>query len=312
MLKNLFSYREYHFDFIGKKKIFYIIAILLIVPGLIVTAISGLNAGIEFTGGTRIALTYTNDVDIADVRATASEILSQTPSVNESTEGTFTIRAETLSEDMQKEVIAALGELGELDETQTNITLIGPTIGQELLRNALWALLIASALMLVYITFRFKFNYAFTAVFALLQDVLVIVSVFAIFRLEVDSAFIAAILTTIGYSINNTIIIFDRIRENSNYYAKKEFSVLINDSINQTLTRTINTVLAVLFLLLALMIFGGETTKTFILAIIIGLTSGFFTSVFVVGNLLNDLTRFLNKRKQNQKGKTGSPAKDKA
>lgn len=301
MFKNLFGYKEHNINFISKKKIFYIIALILIVPGLIMTAFSGLNAGIEFTGGTRIVVSYTDDVELSAVRDTVSGIVSQTPTVNESTEGSFSIRTETLSEEDQASLIASLGELGTLDSTKTNITLIGPTIGSELLRNALWALLIAAVLILVYITIRFKFNYALTAIVALLHDVLVIISIFAIFRIEVESAFIAAILTTIGYSINNTIIIFDRVRENSGLYGKKELPVLVNESINQTLGRTINTILAVLFLLLALMIFGGETTKIFILAMVIGLVAGFFSSVCLVGNLLIDITRLTSKKGSSKK-----------
>ena len=116
-------------------------------------------------------------------------------------------------------------------------------------------------------------------------------SIFTIFRIEVDSSFVAAILTIVGYSINNTIIIFDHIRENTGYNGKQEFSLLVNTSINQTLTRTINTVLAVLILLFALLIFGGDTTKNFVLALTIGMFAGFYSSVFLVGNILNDITR---------------------
>ena len=145
--------------------------------------------------------------------------------------------------------------------------------------------------MLLYITIRFKFNYAITAILALAHDVLVMLSVFAIFRIEVDSSFVAAILTIVGYSINNTIIIFDRIRENTGYNSKQEFSLLVNQSINQTISRTVNTVLAVLILLIALLIFGGDTTKNFVLALTVGMVAGFYSSVFLVGNLLNDITK---------------------
>lgn len=301
LFNKIFGYKEFHFSFIGKKKLFYIIALIVIVPGLLVTLFSGLNAGIEFTGGVKMIVTYTADVDIVDVREAVSPIVKQTPTINESTNNNFSIRTESLGEEDIAKIVSALAEIGPLEAEKTTTTSIGPTVGKELLSNARWALLIACALMLAYITIRFKFNYAVTAIISLLHDVLVIVSIFAILRIEVDSAFIAAILTTIGYSINNTIIIFDRIRENANYYPKKDFAVLINESINQTLTRNINTILAVLFLLAALLFFGGATTKMFILAMIIGVIAGFYSSVFIVGNLLIDITRFADKNKHSKK-----------
>ena len=291
LMNKLFGFKEYHFDFIGKKKILYIIALLVIIPGICVMIFSGLNLGIDFTGGTIVKITYTQDIDIADVRAVVSDMVNQTPTINDSEDNSFVIRTEDLGDEQTKAMVSALEELGPVDAELTRTNRIGPTIGGELLSNARWAILIAGVLMLLYITIRFKFNYAITAILALAHDVLVILSVFAIFRIEVDSSFVAAILTIVGYSINNTIIIFDRIRENTGYNSKQEFSLLVNQSINQTISRTVNTVLAVLILLIALLIFGGDTTKNFVLALTVGMVAGFYSSVFLVGNMLNDITK---------------------
>lgn len=291
ILDKLFGFKEHHFDFIGKKKIFYIIALLVIIPGICVMIFSGLNLGIDFTGGSIVKITYTEDVDIADVRAVVSDMVAQTPTINESDDNSFVIRTEDLGDEQTKAMVSALEGLGPVNGELTQIDRIGPTIGSELLSNARWAIIIAAALMLLYITIRFKFNYALTAILALAHDVLVMLSFFAIFRVEVDSSFVAAILTIVGYSINNTIIIFDRIRENTGYNSKQEFPLLVNQSINQTISRTVNTVLAVLFLLLALLIFGGDTTKNFVLALTVGMVAGFYSSVFLVGNMLNDITK---------------------
>jgi len=307
IFKKLFGYKEHHFNFTGKRKIYYIIALAVIIPGLLITAISGLNAGIDFTGGTIFKITYTDDVELADVRDSASQLVAHTPSVNQSEENQFTIRTEDLSEEESDAMLEALAQLGTIDQSMTSVDTIGPTIGAELLSNARWALLIAAALMLLYITIRFRFNYALAAIIALAHDVLVIVSIFAIFRIEVNSEFVAAILTILGYSINNTIVIFDRIRENDTG-SIKDFTGIINTSINQTLGRTINTVLAVLFLLFALFIFGGDTTKTFVLALIIGMFAGFYSSVFLVGNVLDFITKHIGS-KNNKTYKKAKPAK---
>ncbi len=282
------NHKEFKFDFVGKRKLWYGIAIIFIVPGLLVSAISGMNLGIDFTGGSIIEVQYDSPVELNMVRDTVSSAVGHTPSVNEGADNTFIIRTEELEEAESIALIDQLEELGSLNLLRNNR--IGPVVGQELMANARWAMLIAGVLMLIYISIRFRFNYAITAVAALLHDVLVVFSIFAIFRIEIDSSFIAAILTIIGYSINNTIVIFDRIRENEAGRGKQTRWELINTSINQTLTRTIITTLVVLILLFALLLFGGETTKNFILALIIGMFAGFFSSVFLAGNLLGWLS----------------------
>ena len=305
----LFAFKEHHFDFISKRKIFYIIALIFIVPGLVFAAISGLNAGIDFTGGMIFNITYTDDVDLASVRQTASQYLEQTPSVNSSAANQFIIRTEELTSEQSDALLAGLGELGNIDESMTSTDLIGPTIGSELLRNAIWALVIAGVLMLLYITIRFRFNYAITAIAALAHDVLVLISIFAIFRIEVNSEFIAAILTIVGYSINNTIVIFDRIRENQRLGTERDLPTLVNTSINQTLGRTINTVVALLILLCALFVLGGATTKTFVLALIIGMFAGFYSSVFLVGNIFCFITKVTGGKAKTARRQTKAKAK---
>lgn len=315
-MSNIFGYKEFHFDFLGKKKIWYIIALVVIIPGLLLALFSGMNLGIDFTGGSIIKIQYEQPVELSAVRDTVTAIVSQTPLVNEGDGNAFIIRTEELTQEQSSAVVDALAELGAFVPQSTFQEMIGPTIGAELLANARWALLIAGVLMLLYITIRFKFNYAVTAIAALVHDVLVIISVFAIFRIEVDNAFVAAILTIVGYSINNTIVIFDRIRENATYQQHNKLSraQLINLSINQTLTRTINTVLAVLLLLVSLLLFGGETTRNFIFAMTVGMVAGFFSSVFLVGNLLNDLSAHLTPKwggdkKSNRAAKKPAAAK---
>ncbi|MCR4962996.1 MAG: protein translocase subunit SecF [Firmicutes bacterium] len=282
------KHREFHFDIVGKRKIWYIIALAVIIPGLLICIFSGLNLGIDFTGGNILEVSYQSDVNLADVRDTVGKFVDQTPAVNQGEGSQFLIKTEEMEENESQALRDALSQLGQ-DMTVLRSGRIGPVIGSELLSNARWALLLAAILMLAYITFRFRFHNAITAIVALLHDVMIIISIFAIFRIEVDSAFIAIILTILGYSINNTIVIFDRIRENDKYGGQKNFPELVNLSINQTLNRTINTSIAVLILLLCMLFLGGVTTRTFIFGLTIGIVAGFYSSVFLVGPILVEL-----------------------
>lgn len=290
-MTNIFGYKQFSFNFVGKKLLWYIIALCVIVPGLVVLCISGLNQGIDFTGGTYMIVRYDQAVELSDVREVVSRNVEQTPTINESEDNTFTIKTEELTNESSDALLADLETLGQM--TVRSNQLVGPVIGSELLRNAKLALIIAGVLMLLYITIRFKFNFALTAILALCHDVLVLISIFAIFRIEVNSYFIAAILTILGYSINNTIVVYDRIRENIGLQNQKDSAAIVNASINETLTRSINTTLAVLILLLSLLFFGGETTRDFVLAMTIGVCAGFFSSSFLAGNLLLDLSNLI-------------------
>lgn len=281
---------RFNIDFLGKRKIWYAISVVILVAGLLSLMFRGLNLGIDFTGGNILQLEFSQTVTAEDLRATVSEYVEATPTIQESDNNTFLIR----TEDMTEETSQAL-----LDDIEANLSpfeilrneRIGPVIGQELITNAWIALALALLLMLLYITIRFRFNFAVSAIVPLMHDALVMLSLFSILQFEVDSTFVAAILTILGYSINSTIVIFDRIRENREMHPKQDFESLVNDSINQTLGRSVNTSLAVLLLIASLFIFGGDTTRAFSLALIIGIVSGGYSSVFIAGPILTDITR---------------------
>lgn len=281
---------RFNFDFLGKRKIWYAISVVILVAGLVSLMVRGLNLGIDFTGGNILQLEFAQTVTAEDLRATVSEYVSATPTIQESDNNTFLIR----TEDMSEETSQAL-----LDDIEANLSTfeilrnerIGPVIGQELITNAWIALLLALLLMLLYITIRFRFNFAVSAIIPLMHDALVMLSLFSILQFEVDSTFVAAILTILGYSINSTIVIFDRIRENREMHPKQDFNSLVNDSINQTLGRSVNTSLAVLLLIASLFFFGGDTTRAFSMALMIGIISGGYSSVFIAGPILTDITR---------------------
>ncbi|WP_027718165.1 protein translocase subunit SecF [Desulfovirgula thermocuniculi] len=265
--------------FIKLRRIWYAVSLAVILPGLISLMVRGLNLGIDFTGGNILEIRYEQEVPVEKVReVVAAQGLEASRGIQKSGGATYLIRTRHLAQEEQDKLMAALGSLGRYQVLRNEA--VGPTIGRELTQKALLALAIASVLMVIYITVRFEFKQAVAAIIALLHDALVVTGVFSLFRLEVDSAFVAAILTILGYSINDTIVIFDRIRENMLSRKKGEsLEDLVNASIWQTLTRSINTVLTVVFVLVALYFLGGSTIRNFVLAILIGVISGAYSSI---------------------------------
>lgn len=278
------------FSFVQHRKIWYIISLLVIVPGLISLALQGLNLGIEYTGGNLMEVRLSQDVTINQVRDVVEELeLGSARNVQKSGTDVFMIRTRDLTEDESARLITTLEQrFGQM--VLLGNEMVSPTIGKELAYKAILALLVAAALMLLYITFRFEFKQGLAAVLGLLHNTFIVLGVFSIFQLEVDGAFVAAILTVIGYSINDTIIIFDRMRENMKMRKKDEtLEDLVNVSLWQTLTRSVNTVLTVIFVLVALLLLGGATISNLILALLIGITSGVYASIFIASNLWYDL-----------------------
>ncbi len=279
-----------HIDVVNKRKLWYAISAVLLLVGVVSLLFRGLNLGIDFTGGNIMQLQFSQTVTSEELRSVVSSYVEATPTIQASDNNVFLIRTEVMPEEQSNQLLTQVeSELGSFEILRNER--IGPVIGAELIANAWWALLLALALMLLYITVRFRFNFAVSAIVPLMHDALMVLGIFSILQVEVDSTFVAAILTVLGYSINSTIVIFDRIRENRELHPKQGFTDLINESINQTLGRSINTSVAVLLLVLCLFLFGGDTTKAFSLALVIGVIAGAYSSVFIAGSILSDLTR---------------------
>lgn len=274
-------------DFIGKRKIWYALSLIIIIPGIISLMFQGLNLGIDFAGGNIMQVKFQQEVSIEEIRAELSKENLGSSKIQLMDDGSYQIKTPVLAQEEQDALMAKIsGDLGELEILRSE--LVGPTVGKELLTNGLVSLAIAVCLIVAYISYRFEFKFALAAIIALFHDVLITISVFSLLQLEVDSTFIAAVLTIFGYSINDTIVIFDRIRENMHGVKKAQLAEMINHSIMQSLSRSINTSLSTLILLVALFIFGGQTTKVFVLALIIGITSGAYSSIFNASPLWYD------------------------
>jgi preprotein translocase subunit SecF len=286
-----------NFEIVKRRKIWYLLSLFIIIPGIISLFIQGLNLGIDFEGGNLMQIKFTQEVSSSEVRDVFSQHVEEGFSVQETEDNNYLVRTAVMSEEQNQAIIADLtSQLGENEVLRNEH--VGPVIGKELTLNALYALVIASVLMVIYITFRFEFRFAIAAIIALLHDVFVILGVFSFLQLEVDSSFVAAVLTIVGYSINDTIVIFDRIRENLNITRKiEDITKLVNESLMQTLARSINTVLTTLFPLVALLLFGGVTIKTFALALFIGIVSGCYSSIFIASSIWIDLRNIYTQKK---------------
>ena len=288
------------FDIAGRGKMWFIISLLVIVPGLISFATRGFNFGIDFTGGTIIDLKFSQPVAIAQVRESLKpfgldgatiQLSGETSDVATSTD--VMIRTVDLEEVQRKEVMAAIREkVGGYEVLREEK--VGAVIGGELILNAILALVISWMLIILYVAYRFELRFGLAAVAALVHDILIVLAFFSFTQRQVDSSFVAALLTVVGYSINDTIVIFDRIRENLKLHFRRGGNVveLVNRSIYQTLTRSLYTVFTCLFTTFALFFFGGETTKDFAFALIVGFMSGCYSSIFIAGPLWLEFRKF--------------------
>ncbi|MFZ5639566.1 MAG: protein translocase subunit SecF [Bacillota bacterium] len=292
-------------NIIGRRKIWFAISLAVIGLGIIsmiyrtATVGTPLNVGIDFTGGNIFGVEFKKPVTVQEVRGVLNGLDLGNSVIQKTGTNEVLIRTRVLDKEGQDKVLSAFEkEIGPYNSDKLRLDKVGPTIGKELTRNALLALTVASVLMVIYITFRFEFLFGIAAIFALLHDVFVTVGVFSIFWWEIDSSFVAAVLTIIGYSINDTIVIFDRIRENLHKRKKGEdVESLVNDSVLQTMTRSINTVLTVVIVLVALLVFGGGTIRNFTLAMLIGVVSGAYSSIFNASPLWVEFRNFARKRR---------------
>ena len=279
---------KFQANIVGKRKLFYIVSVVLILAGMVSMLFQGLNLGIDFTSGNKMIVQFEQDVNIAELRNTLAENGLTGSKIQELDDGSYVLKTSKLTQDMEEALISALeAKFGALDVQSSS--LIGPSIGAELKKSAAIALTLAVILMLCYITFRFELHFAIAGILALFHDVLAVVAVFSIFQLEVDSTFIAALLTVFGYSINDKIVVFDRIRENLTKVRKEELADLVNTSIAQSFTRSMNTSISTLILLLALLFFGGTTTRIFVLAMAIGVVAGTYSSLCIASPIWYDI-----------------------
>lgn len=279
-------------DFVKHRKVFYSISIGITLIGIIFLFVFKLNLGIDFTSGTRIEIASKEALTTEQIKTEIDKFDIETKDIRLAGTNNENAVVRTVGV-LDKQEIAELKDHFKKDYgSEPNISTVSPTVGKELAKNAMKALLIASLGIILYVSVRFEWRMAIPAVLALIHDAFFIITIFSLLRLEVDITFIAAVLTIVGYSINDTIVTFDRIRENLRHSRKiktvEELENIVNISIRQTLTRSINTVLTVLVTVVALAIFGSEAIRNFSIALFIGLICGVYSSLLIASQLWLD------------------------
>ncbi len=285
---------------IKNRKMYYFISLAIIIVGLVMLATKGLNYGIDFTGGTSIQIKIGKMITVDEAREVMSEYDKEASIVHVGKEKDEIIikSSKNFDNDEINNIIDKFVAKFDIKNREFQSEKFESTMGDEIKKKALLSAFIASVGMLIYITWRFEFKFAVAAIVALLHDVLITLSVYAIFRIPANSAFIAAILTILGYSINDTIVIFDRIREETKLNPRQSVEDTINGSIRKSLTRTINTSLTTLVSVLILYIVGVEDVKVLSLPLIFGIISGTYSSLFIASPIWYGLK---NRKKLNTK-----------
>ncbi|HHY31889.1 MAG TPA: protein translocase subunit SecF [Firmicutes bacterium] len=277
-------------NIIGKRRLFLAISGILVACGIIALLTRGLNLGVDFTGGSLLRLRFERPVTASEVSEalTSRELadMNLRKAVVQPIGGTndVQVRAQVggrpLNDEQVGRIVATLSQrIGQVSVIESQM--VEGVIGRELLSRALTAVVISWIGIIIYVSVRFEFKFAVAAVLALIHDTIIVLGAFALMGRQVNSPFIAAVLTIIGYSINDTIVIFDKIRENLRLRKKETLEELTNKSILQTLTRSLNTVITTLLAVFALFFFGGASIKDFSLALIIGLITGTYSSIFI-------------------------------
>ena len=272
-------------DFMKFRRPALLISLVLVIASLAMLFTRVLNLGIDFTGGNVIQVEFENRPEISSVRENISKIVASGAMIQNFGDKGIIIRTNEDTEESRENVIKALTQ-NYSDAKVTGFEKVGPVVGGELRRQAFIGVSIALIAILIYITLRFQFRFAVVSVVPLVHYVILALGFFSITQMEISSSFIAAILTIVGYSLNNTIIILDRVRENWGTLSRDGIVTLVNRSLNQTISRTINTTLTTLFPVIALCVWGGPVLMAFSYAMLAGIIAGTWSSIFVATGLL--------------------------
>jgi len=265
----------------------------LTIAGIIILSVFKLNLGIDFSSGTRVQIESTQPLTQELVEEKIESIGMPSDDIVISGENGDSAVVRYKDDFTQEEIKTLKVEMNEQFGKDPSVSTVSPTVGQELVKNALKALMFAALGIIIYVAFRFEWRMGVASIVSLLHDAFLMVAIFSILRLEVDITFIAAVLTIVGYSINDTIVTFDRIRENLHRHEKitseDELATIVNKSLRQTLGRSVNTVLTVILVVVALLIFGAEGIRNFSIALLIGLLAGTYSSIYIAVQIWFDL-----------------------
>ncbi len=285
-------------DFVSKRRLFFLLSLAVILPGVMFLIIApGLNPGIDFTGGSTMTLQFPKPVDQEDIRLDLVRLGETSATVQELGDNLFFVRTKELTDERTESIIESLEVRFAPDDgiELLSFDLVSPVVAGETVRNALYAVLLSAVGIFFYVWWAFRnvpspLRYGAAAIVALLHDAIIVVGIFAILGevadMEVNTMFLIGLLTVIGYSVNDTIVVFDRLRENVLMFPNRRFVDNVNVSISETIGRSLNTSLTLLFTLMALMLFGGETLRSFLLVLLIGVVAGTYSSIAIASQML--------------------------
>lgn len=295
-------------NIIGYRKIYYTVSGILVLTSLTLLIVWGLKLGIEFTGGSLIEVSYKDARPaIEEIKQKLEPLNLGSVSIAPTDQNSYILRLKDVDESTHQQILGALKDGKELDEKRFES--VGPTIGRELKTRSVQAIIIVLFAIVIYLAWAFRkvskpiasWKYGVVAVLALIHDVSIPLGVFAFlgkfYGVEIDTLFVTAILTVLGFSVHDTIVVFDRIRENLKKGSAEHFDNIVNKSVNETLTRSINTSLTVLFVLLAIYFFGGATIANFALTLIIGIVAGTYSSIFIASPLVVSWENWARKKR---------------
>jgi preprotein translocase subunit SecF len=284
-----------NFDFVDKRKIFIAMSVVLIVISGILLFTKGLNLGVDFTGGVEVGIVLSNpDLSVGDIRNKlsaengefeAARIVKQRPLSSEeqgkNSRFSITLSTERSGDEIESEIIQALSGDGATEDSILSVNNISGYAAQEISGYAFTAVIVAIAIILLYITIRFKFSFGIGAILAVAHDIIITLGFYSLFGMEFNAPVIAALLTLLGYSLNDTIVVYDRVRENMKRMRGQTIEKVVNDSINQVIVRSINTSLTTFIVILCLFIFSGEVLRPFAFGMLVGVIVGTYSSLYI-------------------------------
>ncbi|MFA6422531.1 MAG: protein translocase subunit SecF [Candidatus Buchananbacteria bacterium] len=300
---------------IQKRKVYYSVSVILFVIAIVALIAWGLKPGLDFTGGSMLELSFKSDrPNVVQIQDSLKPLNLGDLKAQSAGESNMLLRFKNVDQPTHQNILNTLaqkfpGKEGSENVKELRFESVGPIVGKEMTKNAWIAIIVAAICIVLYIAYAFRkvsrpvvsWKYGVAAIVALLHDIVIVAGLFAILgkflNVEVDALFITALLTILGFSVHDTIVVFDRTRENLSKHYSSDFENVVNDSVNQTLTRSINTSVSTLLVLFALFFLGGETIRYFVLALIVGIAVGTYSSIFVASPLVVDWHNFDKKRK---------------
>ena len=277
-------------NFLSKTKLFVSLSLIFIISSIFLLFARGLNFGIDFNGGTLIEVQkISGNADVSEMRSRLAQLdlgNIQLQEFGKKTDLLIRVEQQSKEEGAQQVIISKISEVVEIDHKIRRIEVVGPKVSAELIKKGIIAVISAVVSVLIYIWFRFEWQFGIGAIFALVHDIIITIGVFSLLQLEFNLSIIAALLTIVGYSLNDTVVIYDRIREELRKYKKMPIMDLINQALNLTLSRTLMTSITTLLALISLYLFGGEVIKGFTFAMIWGVLIGTYSSIFIASPIL--------------------------